>query len=80
MVKDIVLSMIKRGDIVEIVPIDKLPNLDRVLKVWDVSSNGIIYNVSVTCDGYEMPFSWIKEVKIVGRWHFRKTRAKSCKA
>lgn len=60
-----VLQMVKPGDIVEIQPIDKFPNAERKFKVDAITKNGFIYGVSEYCDGYEMPFYWIKSLKIV---------------
>jgi hypothetical protein len=57
--------MVKVGDTVEITPIEKLPNLDRKFKVNSITNDSFIYGVSETCDGYEMPFEWFTEIKIV---------------
>lgn len=62
------LPTVKRGDIVEITPIDKLPNADRILNVYDITSNGILYGVTEYCDGYVMPLEWIADAKIIGKW------------
>lgn len=62
----IVMSLVKVGDIVEIVPIDKFPNAERRFKVNGIEKDGFLYGLSETCDGYVIPFNWIKEIKIVG--------------
>lgn len=66
LVLDAVLPCIKSGDTVEIVPIDKFPNAERRFMVNDKLEEGFLYGLSETCDGYVMPYSWIKEIKIVG--------------
>ena len=60
-----VISLVKRGDTLEITPIDKLPNFDRKIKVDYVTKDGFIYGMSSTCDGYLYPFYAIKDCKIV---------------
>ena len=62
----IVLAMVKPGDEVEITPIDRVPNCERHFKVDEVLADGFLYGCSITCDGYVIPFSWIKDIKIVG--------------
>lgn len=65
-INEIVLQMVKVGDTVEIVPIDKFPNAERRFKVDEITEEGFLYGLSEYCDGYVIPFSWIKELKIVG--------------
>lgn len=65
-VSEIVLQMVKAGDTVEIVPIDKFPNAERKFKVDEITKEGFLYGLSEYCDGYVIPFNWIKELKIVG--------------
>ena len=63
--KDIILSLVKIGDTVEIVPSSKMPNADRKFRVQDITKNGFIYGISENCDGYLMPFYAIEDIKIV---------------
>lgn len=65
MVKEIVMALVKPGDMVEITPIPKVPNAERRFKVNEVLDNGFLYGLSTTCDGYVMPFAWIQDIKIV---------------
>lgn len=60
-----ILNMVKVGDVVEITPIDKVPNAERRFKVDDITKEGFLYGLSETCDGYVIPFYWIKDIKIV---------------
>ena len=62
---EIILSMVKKGDTIEIEPIDKVPNIDKHFKVDEVLDNGFLYGCSIRCDGYVIPFNWIKNIKIV---------------
>ena len=66
MVKEIVMALVKPGDIVEITPISKVPNAERRFKVDEILDDGFLYGLSTTCDGYRMPFMWIEDIKIVG--------------
>lgn len=65
MVKGIVMSLVKPGDMVEITPISKVPNAERRFKVDEVLDDGFLYGLSETCDGYVIPFTWIQDIKIV---------------
>lgn len=65
MTKDIVIGLVKKGDHLEITPIDKLPDFDKEITVQDVLDNGFLYGVTDRCDGYVYPFWAIKDVKIV---------------
>lgn len=56
------LKYLKEGDEIEIIPIDKFPNADRKFKINYFSKDGFVYGLSETCDGYEMPFNWIKGI------------------
>lgn len=64
---DIILNLVKPGDIVEIIPIDKFPNAERKFKVDEITKEGFLYGLSETCDGYVIPFNWIKDISIVSR-------------
>lgn len=66
MIKETVIACVKPGDVVEIVPIDKVPNCERKFKVFGKTNTGFAYGITETCDGYEIPYSWIKSIKIVG--------------
>ena len=66
MFKEMIIALVKPGDTVEITPISKVPNAERRFKVNDVLDDGFLFGLSTTCDGYVMPFSWIKDIKIVG--------------
>lgn len=55
------------GDTVRIVPIDKVPNADREFKVNKLLNEGFLYGLSTTCDGYVMPYSWIKSLRVIKR-------------
>ena len=66
MIKEMIIALVKPGDTVEITPISKVPNAERRFKVNDVLDDGFLYGLSTTCDGYVMPFAWIKDIKIVG--------------
>lgn len=65
LVRDVVIANVKVGDTVEIVPIDKVPNAERRFKVDDKTKEGFLYGVSEYCDGYVIPYYWIKSIKIV---------------
>ena len=58
-------SKVKPGDVVRIVPIDKVPNADREFKVNELLEDGFLYGLSTTCDGYVMPYFWIKSLQVV---------------
>ena len=66
MVKEMIMALVKPGDTVEITPISNVPNAERRFKVDEVLDDGFLYGLSITCDGYVMPFGWIKDIKIVG--------------
>lgn len=65
LVNQTVLSMVKPGDTIEIEPIDKFPNAERKFKVDGITEEGFLYGLSEYCDGYAIPFYWIKNIKIV---------------
>ena len=56
---------VKVGDTVRIVPIDKVPNAERQFKVNALLDQGFLYGLSTTCDGYVIPYSWIKRLTVV---------------
>ena len=58
------IKRVKKGDIINITPIDKVPNCERQIKVDEVTSEGFLYGVSTTCDGWIIPFYWIKDFEI----------------
>lgn len=62
----VVMALIKKGDIVEIEPIDKIPGCDIKFKVDEVLPDGLLYGCSETCDGFVVPFKWIKHIRILG--------------
>ena len=66
MVKEMIIALVKPGDTVEITPIPKVPNAERRFKVDKILDDGFLYGLSITCDGYVMPFTWIQDIKIVG--------------
>lgn len=59
-----IINCVKRGTILEIEPIDKLPNFEHEIKVDYVTKDGFVYGMSTTCDGYLYPFYAIKSLKI----------------
>lgn len=59
------VDLVKPGDTVRIVPIDKVPNADREFKVDELLNEGFLYGLSTTSDGYVMPYSWIKRLKVI---------------
>lgn len=63
--RDIVLGMVKVGDTIEITPNPKVPNAEKIFKVDEILEEGFLYGSSETCDGYVIPYSWIKDVKII---------------
>lgn len=65
MVKEIIIALVQPGDTVKITPTRNAPNAERKFKVNAVLDDGFLYGCSTTCDGYVMPFSWIKDIKIV---------------
>ena len=56
---------VKKGDTVRIVPIDSVPNAERVFKVDELLNQGFLYGCSITCDGYVIPYSWIKSIRVI---------------
>jgi hypothetical protein len=56
---------VKVGDTVRIVPKSKVPNADREFTVNELRNDGFLYGVSCTCDGYVMPYSWIKSLRVI---------------
>lgn len=60
-------NMVKAGDTVRIVPVDMFPNATRKFTVYKLTEEGFLYGVSTTCDGYVMPYSWIKSLKVIKR-------------
>lgn len=64
--RDMTIALVKRGDTIQIKPIDSMPNLDRVIKVQYVEKDGFWYGMTSSCDGYLLPFWAIKSIKIIG--------------
>lgn len=64
-VRDTILTLVKVGDTIEITPHPKVPNTEKVFRVDDILEEGFLYGVSETCDGYVIPYSWIKDIKII---------------
>lgn len=65
MTRDIIISMVKVGDTLEITPIPKVPNAERRFKVDGILEEGFLYGVSETCDGHIIPYYWIQDIKII---------------
>lgn len=65
MIKEMIIALVQPGDTVKITPNRKMPKADRTFKVDAVLESGFLYGCSTTCDGYVMPFTWIKDIKIV---------------
>ncbi len=65
-VSQMILPIIKKGDIIEIEPIPKFPNCERKITVDDITDKGFLYGCSTTCDGYMIPFYFINSLKIIG--------------
>ena len=63
---EIVVNIVKPGDIVRIVPNEKMPNLEREFIVDDITKNGFLTGCSCTSDGYTIPFFAIESVEIIG--------------
>lgn len=53
------------GDTIRIVPIASVPNAEREFKVNALLNDGFLYGLSTTCDGYVIPYSWIKSLRVV---------------
>lgn len=53
-----------KGQRVRITPIDSMPNLPREIVVDEVTSEGLIYGITETCDGFDYPFWAIKKIEI----------------
>lgn len=58
-------NLVKPGDTIKITPIDKVPNCEREIKVDYITEEGFLYGLSETCDGWIIPFNWIKDFEIV---------------
>ena len=56
---------VKVGDRIRIVPIDSVPNAEREFKVNALLNEGFLYGLSTTCDGYVIPYSWVKSFKVI---------------
>lgn len=66
MVRDVTIALVRRGDKLQITPIDRVPNFEREITVDWVEDGRFIYGCSTTFDGYGYPFWAIKDIKIVG--------------
>ena len=62
----IILPLVKPGDRVRIVPRASVPNAQREFKVNAILPDGFLFGVTERCDGYILPFMWIKEIAIIG--------------
>lgn len=62
--EEIALSSLKTGVHLRLTPIPKLPNMDRDIRLDGITDfygePAVLYNRSETCDGYSIPFSWIR--------------------
>ena len=67
--EEIALSSLKTGTRLKLVPIPKLPNMDRDIRLDSITDfygePAVLYNRSETCDGYSIPFSWISSFEVV---------------
>lgn len=63
--KEFIIALVTKGDCLEIVPINNLPNLPKKIKVDEVRADGFLYGLSASCDGFIYPFWAIKSLKIV---------------
>ena len=63
---EIIINILNPGDVVQITTTNSAPDeCPKKFKVNDILKDGLLYNCSITCDGYIFPYSWIKEIKIV---------------
>ena len=61
----IILNMVRPGNTVKIIPVDERLDLSKVFTVQGVSRKAFIYGITENCDGYEMQYKDIKEIRII---------------
>lgn len=66
-IESLKLCSLHEGDTVIITPHEKFPDAEKELDFYMLTPEGILYGVNEHCDGYIMPYSWIKDFTVKKR-------------